>query len=146
MDGIQGAVLSVKLKYIERWNQLRRQHAALYNTLLADTDNVTVPKVIEHNKHVYHIYAVRTANRDQQISALAEKNIFCGIHYPVPLHLQKAYKALNLKEGDFPVAERCCAEYLSLPMFPELRAEEIQFVCAELRKPESATVELKVAV
>jgi len=128
MDGIQGAVLSVKLKHIEEWNNRRRQNAALYNEFLKGQDHLITPTEAHYAKHVYHIYALRTPERDQLISYLAENEIYCGIHYPVPLHLQKAYQFLGLQKGDYPVAEQCAAEFVSLPMFPELTGEQIERV------------------
>ncbi len=133
MDGIQGGVLSVKLKYLEKWTEMRRRNAALYNELLADDERFITPTEAEYGKHVYHIYAIRSKERDQLIRELAEKEVFCGIHYPVPLHLQQAYYFLGYREGVFPVAERCAAEYLSLPMFAELSEKQIHHVVKSLQ-------------
>jgi len=133
MDGFQGAVLSVKLKYLAEWNEARRKNAQLYNSFLADVDDVITPMEADYAKHVYHIYAICTKNRDELINALAEKDIFCGIHYPVPIHLQEAYKFLGNKKGSFPVAERCAEEFVSLPMFAELSQEQIQKVCHKIK-------------
>ena len=133
MDGLQGAVLRVKLKHLPVWNQARRENAQLYNELLADVDSVITPTEADYAKHVYHIYAIRTKNRDALISALAEKNIFCGIHYPVPIHLQEAYKLFRYEKGDFPIAEKCAEELVSLPMFPELTGEQIEYIVREIR-------------
>lgn len=132
MDGIQGAVLSVKLKYLEVWNTARRRHAALYNKLLKDVPLVTAPKEMHYARHVYHIYAVRARERDSLINALAESGISCGVHYPVPIHLQRCYASLGDRAGSFPVAERCASEFLSLPMFPELTKEQITYVGGQL--------------
>jgi dTDP-4-amino-4,6-dideoxygalactose transaminase len=131
MDGFQGAVLRVKLKYLSAWNEVRRRNAKLYNELLSDVSNVIIPVEADYAKHVYHIYAIRTQNRDEFISTLAEKDIHCGIHYPIPIHLQQAYKFLGNGTGSFPVAEKCCEELVSLPMFPELSKEQIQYVVHE---------------
>ena len=133
MDGIQGAILSVKLKYLPAWNEARRANAQLYRNLLDGFDGVRLPVETAYNKHIYHIYAVRTKNREQVIKRLAEKDIGCGIHYPVPIHLQKAYSFMGLGKGHFPVAEKCAEEQLSLPMYPELTEEQIQFVADELK-------------
>lgn len=133
MDGLQGAVLRVKLKHLPVWNQARRENAQLYNELLADVDSVITPTEADYAKHVYHIYAIRNKNRDALISALAEKNIFCGIHYPVPIHLQEAYKLFRYEKGDFPIAEKCAEELVSLPMFPELTGEQIEYIVREIR-------------
>jgi len=132
MDGIQGAVLSVKLKHLEAWNAARRKNAHLYNELLSDA-GTTLPVEAGYAKHVYHVYAVRVKNRDKVIGALAGNGINCGIHYPVPIHLQNAYSSLNLGVGSFPVAELSAAEFLSLPMFPELSREQIEYVATELK-------------
>jgi len=127
MDGIQGAVLSVKLKYLPAWNEARRKNAALYNKLLSGSDGVITPIELSYAKHVYHIYAIRTKNRDELIAKLGEKGVNCGIHYPVPVHLQNAYASLGLKAGSFPVAEKVASEFVSLPMFAELTEEQIRY-------------------
>ena len=133
MDGFQGAVLSVKLPYLPGWTDARRKNAALYNSLLADVSEVTTPYVAEYAKHVYHVYAIRTQNRDAFMEALANQGISCGIHYPVPLHLQEAYQDLGYKEGDFPIAEKCANEFVSLPMYPELPGESIRYVVEKIK-------------
>ena len=134
MDGFQGAVLSVKLKHIEEWNDARRKNAELYNSLLANMDKVILPGEAGYARHVYHIFAVRTQNRDNMMEDLSKREIHCGIHYPIPVHLTEAYASLNLKRGSFPVAETCADEYLSLPMFPELTEEQIEYVASEVGK------------
>ena len=133
MDGMQAAVLSVKLKYLEKANQGRRRAAAQYQKLLAGTPNLILPVEAAYAKHVYHIYAVRVQNRDTLIQRLAERGIATGIHYPVPVHLQKAYSNLGHKKGDFPVSEACADSFLSLPMFPELTEEQVDIVARELK-------------
>jgi dTDP-4-amino-4,6-dideoxygalactose transaminase len=133
MDGIQGAILSVKLQYLEKWNLARRENASLYSRLLKNVPGVVVPFESESARHVYHIYCVRVDNRDEMIKSLAQKNIFCGIHYPVPLHIQDAYKSLGYGKGRFPVAEKCAEQAVSLPMFAELTAEQIKTVSAEVQ-------------
>ena len=132
MDGIQGAILSVKLRHLDKWTEARRENASLYNRLLATSDKIIVPKEADYTRHVYHIYAIRTQNRDNLIASLAEKDIHCGIHYPVPVHLQDAYGFLGLGKGSFPVAEKCAEEFVSLPMFPELTREQIEYVASEI--------------
>ena len=134
MDGFQGAVLSVKLKYIDTWNEARRQHARMYTQLLSGNGNLIAPTEADYGKHVYHIYAIRVKNRDGLIAKLGEKEIGTNIHYPVPVHLQEAYSSMGLREGSFPVAERCASEFVSLPMFPELSAEQIKYVCDEVTR------------
>jgi dTDP-4-amino-4,6-dideoxygalactose transaminase len=132
MDGIQGAVLSVKLRHLPAWNEGRRRNAGIYDELLKGVPGVAAPKEAGYAKHVYHIYAIRVADRDRLIASLAEKDIHCGIHYPIPVHLLAAYKSLNLGVGSFPVAEKSAAEFVSLPMFPELSKDQIHCVCTEL--------------
>lgn len=134
MDGFQGAVLGVKLPYLPAWTDARRSHAALYNTLLADVANVITPHEAKYAKHVYHIYAIRIRSRDALIKALADNGISCGIHYPVPLHLQKAYQHLGYGKGDFPIAEKCADEFVSLPMYPELPEESIRYVVEKIKE------------
>jgi len=134
MDGFQGAVLSVKLKHLPGWNDARRKNAQLYNDLLANVKSVITPAEADYARHVYHIYAIRAQNRDALIRGLAEKGIFCGIHYPVPIHLQGAYKLLGYEKGDFPIAEKCAEEVVSLPMFPELTREQIKHVAHEIER------------
>ncbi len=133
MDGIQGAVLDVKLKYLASWNEGRRRTAALYNELLEGVDGVVTPKEMPYAKHIYHIYAIRVQNREALSKALADKGIACGIHYPVPIHLQHAYNFMGIEKGVFPVAETCAEELLSLPMFPEMTREQIEHVVAEIK-------------
>jgi dTDP-4-amino-4,6-dideoxygalactose transaminase len=133
MDGIQGAILSVKLKHLPAWTEARRMNAAIYGELLASLNTVQIPKEARDNKHVYHVYAIRARARDELMSALGKQGIACGIHYPVPVHLQDAYKDLGLGRGSYPVAERCADEFVSLPMFPELRKDQIEYVVSELR-------------
>lgn len=134
MDGVQGAILSAKLKHLPAWNEARRKNAQLYTRLLSGADGVIVPREADVAKHIYHIYAIRVKNRDKLMNALAERGISCGIHYPIPIHLQEAYLSLGLKKGSFPVAEKCAEEFLSLPMYPELTEEQIQYVAAEIKK------------
>jgi len=134
MDGFQGAVLSVKLKHLPAWNEARRKNAKLYNRLLADIDDVITPAEADYAKHIYHVYAIRTQNRDELMSALAEQEISCGIHYPVPVHLQEAYAHLGHGRNSFPAAEKCAEEFVSLPMFAELTPEQIETVTSEISR------------
>ncbi len=134
MDGFQGAVLDVKLPYLQEWTKARRVNAGLYTQLLTDVEEITTPTEAEYAKHVFHIYAVRTPNRDTLIDDLSKCGISCGIHYPRPLHLQEAYKFLNYSEGDFPVAEKSAREFISLPMFPELTSQSIQYVAEKIKE------------
>jgi dTDP-4-amino-4,6-dideoxygalactose transaminase len=133
MDGIQGAVLKVKLKHLDYYNNGRRSRAALYKQLLSDVEQICLPTEASYGKHIYHIYAIRTQKRDALMKELGARGIGCGIHYPIPVHLQDAYAFLGYKKGSFPVAERCASEFLSLPMFPELTDEQVQQVARELK-------------
>ncbi len=119
MDGIQGAILGVKLRHLEEWTESRRTHARRYDELLADTP-VTVPVEMPSNRHVYHVYAIRTPHRDALHEALSAKKIQTGIHYPIPIHMQPAHADLGYTRGDFPVSEQAAIEVLSLPLFPEM--------------------------
>jgi dTDP-4-amino-4,6-dideoxygalactose transaminase len=134
MDGIQGAILSIKLRRLAESNARRRQHAALYDRLLSSVPGIITPAVADYATHIYHIYAVRVKNRDQVLADLGQLGISCGIHYPVPLHLQAAYRSLRWVKGAFPVSERCAEEFLSLPMFPELTPAQIEAVVEALKK------------
>jgi dTDP-4-amino-4,6-dideoxygalactose transaminase len=132
MDGIQGAVLRVKLKALDKSNAARRSRARLYENRLGNGRDLITPKEAEYGTHVYHVYAVRVRGRDQLQRALADRGIASAIHYPIPIHLQEAYGHLKLGRGSFPVAERCAEEFLSLPMFPELTPEQIETVVREV--------------
>ncbi|HEV2802851.1 MAG TPA: DegT/DnrJ/EryC1/StrS family aminotransferase [Pyrinomonadaceae bacterium] len=136
LEGLQGAVLGVKLKHLDDWNELRRAHAARYNDLLSglnDNGALTLPREMDYARHIYHLYVVQTEARDALQQHLAAAGIQSGIHYPVPVHLQPAYASLGRRAGDFPVAERLAARVLSLPMFPELTAEQIERVAERVR-------------
>ncbi|MCK4649033.1 DegT/DnrJ/EryC1/StrS family aminotransferase [bacterium] len=133
LDALQAAILRVKLKYLDEWNEKRRKNASIYNELLKDLD-IVIPYEEEYVKHVYHLYVIRTKERDEVYKFLQKKGIACGIHYPLPLHLQKAYRYLGYKEGDFPVAEECAREVISLPIYPELKREEIEYIVKTLKK------------
>jgi len=128
MDGIQAAVLSVKLRYLEQANLLRRQRASLYNEAFAGIDDIATPVEADYARHVYHIYAVRVQERDELRRFLEAKGIGCGVHYPIPIHLQEAWRNLGYSDGAFPIAENLAKEFLSLPMFPELTQEQIEYV------------------
>lgn len=126
LEGIQGAVLSVKLKHLDKWNDGRRKNADLYRKYLQGT-GVGLPEEMPYARHVYHVFCVRVKDREKLIDFLKEKGIFTNIHYPIPIHLQKAYSFLGYKKGDFPVTEGCMDQILSLPMFAELTEEEIKY-------------------
>ena len=133
LDGIQGAVLHVKLQYLQTWNNARRKHAKEYTEGLSDVKEIKVPQEADYARHVYHIYAIRVKDRDKFMTYLSDKGISCGIHYPVPVHLQEAYSFLNKGKGSFPVAEKCAEQYLSLPMFAELTDEQVVYVIEQIK-------------
>src|SRR5688572_6621581 len=128
LDGIQGAILSIKLKHIEKWTEARREHARAYTAGFASVHGVLTPKEANYARHVYHLYVLRVKNRDLLLKNLGDKGINCAIHYPLPLHLQDAYKGLGLGKGSFPVAERVAEEIISVPMFPELTSADTNAV------------------
>ncbi|MDH4208359.1 MAG: DegT/DnrJ/EryC1/StrS family aminotransferase, partial [Anaerolineae bacterium] len=127
MDTLQAAVLRVKLRYLEGWIEARRQNAALYADLLADSDVIT-PVETPGATHVYHLYVIRTSNRDALQAYLQEQGIGTAIHYPVPIHLQPFYAGDGFRRGQFPVTEQLCDQVLSLPMFPEMTTEQVRYV------------------
>lgn len=131
LDTVQAAVLKVKLPHLDSWNESRRTTATRYAEGLAGTG--LAPVVAEGNEHVYHLYVVRSAARDEFAGRFREAGIATGLHYPVPIHLQEAYAYLGHQEGDFTEAERACQEVLSLPMFPGMRDDETEAVIAAVR-------------
>jgi len=134
LDAIQAAVLRIKLKRLQGWNRSRRNNAALYTERLQDLSGITLPVEAEFAESVYHLYVILADNRDGLQKFLSEKSIATGLHYPLPLHLQKAYAHLGHKKGDFPVAEHTAERLLSLPMYPELTAEQIHYVCSSIKE------------
>ena len=127
LDNLQAAILRVKLRHLNKWNDMRRENAKKYNELLNNIDNVIVPYEADYAKHVYHLYVIRVEKgRDKLREELKSNGIATGIHYPIPLHLQEAYKYLEYRYGDFPVTEKASQEILSLPMFAELSDEQIE--------------------
>jgi dTDP-4-amino-4,6-dideoxygalactose transaminase len=133
MDGIQGAVLNVKMEYIEAWTEARRLVASHYDRLLAKS-SYKRPTPQSNCRHVYHVYAIEVSDRDNVQKALHGAGIGTGIHYPVPVHLQKAYADLRYKPGDFPVTEALADRFLSLPIYAELRPEQVADVVLALEK------------
>jgi dTDP-4-amino-4,6-dideoxygalactose transaminase len=129
MDGVQGAILRVKLRYLPEWTEARRAHADAYQTLLAES-GLILPKEMPYSRHVYHVYAVRTADRAALQQALQSEGVNTGIHYPIPVHLQEAHADLGYKAGDFPRSEQAANEVLSLPMYPEMTFTQIEAVAA----------------
>ena len=132
MDGLQGAILSVKLRHLSQWITNRRKHAAAYDERLAGMEPIVRPRQLPGSHHVYHIYAIRTPWRDDIQAYLAGKNIHTAIHYPIPIHRQPAFRKSAWSSGRFPFSEQCAAELLSLPMYPELNLSQIDFVCREI--------------
>ena len=144
MEGIQGAVLRVKLPHLDAWTEARRLAAARYDRLLAGSGIVT-PKAMPYAYHVYHVYAIRTPHRAEWQEALQAKGIQTGIHYPTPIHLLPAFADLGYREGQFPHAEAAAREVLSLPMFPELteaQCEEVTRALLSLRSNDPAEARL----
>ena len=133
LEGIQGAVLRVKLRYLEAWTEARIAAARRYDRLMAK-NGVATPEAMSYARHVYHIYAIRTQNRAVWQQALQTQGIHTGIHYPIPVHMLPAYADLGYKSGQFPNAEKASAEVLSLPMFPEMTAEQSEVVSAAVIK------------
>ncbi len=127
MDNIQGAVLSVKLKHLDGWNEKRRGNAVIYDGIFAGSP-VKAPVTEPNNFSIYNLYTIRVPERDGLRECLTENGVGCGVFYPKPLHLQECFTELGYKAGDFPVAERLCSEVLSLPIYPELRPEQIEHV------------------
>lgn len=128
LDTLQAAILRVKLRKLDKWNRMRRQKARLYTKLLADVDSITLPYEEENVEHVYHLYVIRSKDREALCQILKKHNIPYLIHYPIPLHLQKAYQILGYKKGDFPIAERVANEVVSLPMHPYLADKTIEYI------------------
>ena len=133
MDGFQGAVLNVKLKYLDQWNASRRTKAELYNRLLDGTQIVT-PFEPDYSKSVFHLYVILSGERDKLQDYLWNKGIHTGLHYPLPVHLQIAYKSLGYKRGDLPVTEATADSLLSLPIYPELEDSNIEYICTSIKK------------
>jgi dTDP-4-amino-4,6-dideoxygalactose transaminase len=133
LDEVQAVVLRAKLPYLAKWNEQRREHARLYGELLKDTPAKT-PVELPGNTPVYHLYVISVPKRDELQAALREQGIFTGIHYPIPLHLQKAMEYLGYKQGDLPVTERIVKEILSLPMYAEIQTSQIDHVVGQIKE------------
>jgi dTDP-4-amino-4,6-dideoxygalactose transaminase len=142
LDAIQAGLLSVKLKHLDRWNEARRKHAQYYNYLFEKIDTVVTPYEPKWAKSIYHLYVIRVSHRDELQKHLSDCGIGTGLHYPVPLHMQKAYAYLPYNKGDFPLSEKAALEILSLPMFPELTEEQQETVVESIadfnENPETA--------
>ena len=133
LDGLQGAILSVKLKYLESWTEKRRKAAALYSDILKDSDVIT-PYCPDNVRHVNHLYVVRVKNREKVQTKLKEHGVASGIHYPITLPNLSAYKYLGHSPDDFPIATKYSKDILSLPIYPEIEEEQIEYVCNHLIK------------
>ncbi len=132
LDELQAAILRVKLGYLEKWNDRRRNIAALYTALLGDSDEVVPPVEMPGVTHVYHLYVIRCRRRDDLQAHLQQQGIQTSVHYPTPIHLQGAYRWCGLGPGSFPVAERCAGEILSLPIYPELTDAQVRQVAQHI--------------
>src|SRR5271165_213525 len=130
LDAIQAGILNTKLTHLAKWNTQRREHAAEYKRLMSRNDAITLPDEPSWSRAVYHLFVIRTNNRDGMMNHLKEAGIGTGIHYPIPLHLQNAYLSLNYSQNDFPAAKRVASQIVSLPMFPQLTGDQ-QFRVAE---------------
>lgn len=136
MEGIQGAVLGVKLKYLNNWTEGRIRVAKKYNELLANIEQIQLPIEMDYAKHVYHLFVIKVSGgkRDELQKFLGENDIASGLHYPIPLHQQKCFTHLGYKKGDFPISEELAEQGLSLPMFPELTNEQIELVSEKIHE------------
>ena len=132
-DELQAAVLNVKMRYITQWTKQRQNLATIYTERLKNV-NIKTPSLSKHLGHVFHLYVIRVKRRDDIFVKMREKGIDVGIHYPIPLHLQKAFAFLGGKEGDLPVTEMCTRDVLSLPLFPEMTGEQVEYVCDTLEE------------
>ena len=133
LDELQAAMLRAKLVHLDKWNESRRALAKRFDTLLHDLP-ITLPQPAAWGKHVFHLYVIRTAQRDQLCAFLAERGIQTIIHYPVPVHMQEAYRDLNIPAGSLPEAEKAAREIVSLPFYPEMHDEEIEYLAATLKE------------
>lgn len=134
MHGFQGAVLTIKLKYLDGWNKRRREIAEKYTQKLKEIKDLALPYVQKECEHVFHLYVIRTSYREELKQFLNDNGVGTNIHYPYPLHLQESYKFLGYKQGDFPVAEDYAPKLLSLPMFPEMTDEQIDYVVEKIKE------------
>ena len=133
MESLQGAVLSTKLRHLDQWNLARREHARRYDERLSGT-GLKTPAEMPYARHNYHLYMIQAEDRDMLRDALAARDIETGLHYPVPVHLERAYRDLGYRAGDFPVSEHLAAHCLSLPIYPELSPEAVDYVASSIRE------------
>ncbi len=132
MDAIQGAILRIKLRHLEGWTEARRAHGRRYSLLLGGLASLRTPVEIADRRHVYHVYAIRSRDRDELQRVLSAEGIQSGLHYPIPVHLQKAHADLGYQAGDFPISEAAAREVLSLPIYPEMPTWHVDQVAAAL--------------
>lgn len=133
LDALQAAILGAKLPHLDDWNAARRRHASFYDSALAEVNGICPPAVMRDAEHVYHIYCVAVSgDRDAILARLQERGIGAGIHYPIPLHLQPALRSLGVDEGAFPHAERAAQTIISLPIYPEMTGDQLQYVVDSL--------------
>ena len=134
LDTLQAAVLNAKLKRLEGWNVARRKAAAMYSAILSGVGDIVLPVVMPEVEHVFHLYVIRTSRRDELMKHLQGKGVGCLVHYPVPIHMQKAYAGSGWAKGAFPVTEQLAGQILSLPMFPEISSDQVDYVCGCIRE------------
>lgn len=143
LDAVQAGILRVKLRHLSEWNRSRRDSAEAYHNLFSSVDGVVLPFEPDWSRSIYHLYVIRVRDREELRKHLAAANIGTGIHYPIPLHLQKAYRQLSYRESDFPVTERVSAEILSLPMYPQLTTNEQAYVADRVATYEKGPVDTR---
>jgi dTDP-4-amino-4,6-dideoxygalactose transaminase len=134
LDAVQAAILSVKLRHLSEWNRMRRQAARLYSELLSDSPDIITPHIEKKAQSVFHVYAVRVPKRDKVVAKLNESGIGAAVHYPLPVYLQGAFRHLAIKRGSYPVTERVCKSIISLPIYPEITPEQVEFVAETLKR------------
>ena len=134
LDTIQAAVLRIKLKYLNRWTEERRKKVSYYIEKLKNIKGINLPEIRTNAEPVWHLFVIKVKNREDVINSLKEKGISTGIHYPVPLHLQPALDFMAYRKGDFPVSEKDADDILSLPLWPEIPEEDIDYICSEIKE------------
>lgn len=133
MEGIQGAALKIKLKYLSRWTEERRRAAKFYSEALANVEQLTLPMEMPYAGHVYHLYVIKTDGRDRLARHLSDNGIATGLHYPLPLHLQQCFSHLGYMKGDFPNTESLADSCLSLPIYPGITDDQLEYVCEKIK-------------